>query len=332
MNGMKMFTPAHSSADSLLILLFQVQMTKIGRQTLNTLKNHQLAPKKRLGQNFLVNKHTAEAIVRAGSVSKTDIILEVGVGLGALTIPLAAAARHVYGYEIDRGIIRFHNDEGDLPDNVTLIHQDILTADFQSIAELCGGSLKILANLPYSISNPFVFKLIDNANIIDSATIMLQKEVADRLTAQPSTKEYGVPTVLLACCASVKRLMTLKPAEFHPRPKIDSVVVTIDFSTHNSTRDAVDACPYDFGLLKQIVRTTFNQRRKTILNTLSGCSWFDVSDASTLSARKALTEAAIQSVNLSPAARPETLTVADFISLTRAMKELHIQQESTKIL
>ncbi len=304
-------------------------MTHYGRHTQNTLKTHQLAPKKRLGQNFLVNKHTAEAIVRAGNVSKTDIILEVGVGLGALTIPLAAAVRHVYGYEIDRGIIRFHEEDGDLPDNVTLVHQDILTADFQSIAEMCGGSLKILANLPYSISNPFIFKLIENAAIIDSATIMLQKEVADRLTAQPSTKEYGVPTVLLACCATVKKVMTLKPGEFHPRPKVDSVVITIDFSTYNTMRNtADDAFPYDFSLLKQIVRTTFNQRRKTILNTLSGGSWLGASAESTLSARKALTEEALQSVNLSPAARPETLTVADFIALTRAMKELHIQYES----
>jgi 16S rRNA (adenine1518-N6/adenine1519-N6)-dimethyltransferase len=304
-----------------------MQMTKYTRQARNTLKNHQLAPKKRLGQNFLVNKHTAEAIVRAGKILDTDIILEVGVGLGALTIPLAAAARHVYGYEIDRGIVRFHEDENDLPGNVTLVHQDILTADFQGIADLCGGSLKIVANLPYSISNPFIFKLIDNAPLIKSAIIMLQKEVADRLTAQPSTKEYGVPTVLLACCATVKKVMTLKPAEFHPRPKIDSVVIDIDFSADHTMRDLSNVSPYDFCMLKKIVRTTFNQRRKTILNTLSDGSWLAASGEYTLSARKALTEAAIQSVNLPPAARPETLSVADFISLTRAMQKLQMQSE-----
>lgn len=300
-------------------------MTKYGQHTRNTLASHQLAPKKRLGQNFLVNKHTAEAIVRAGNVVKTDIILEVGVGLGALTIPLAAAAGHVYGYEIDRGIIRMHEEEGDLPNNVTLVHQDILTADFQSIANGCGGTLKILANLPYSISNPFIFKLIDNATIIDCATIMLQKEVADRLTAPPSTKEYGVPTVLLACCATVRKIMTLKPAEFHPRPKIDSVVVTIDFAAHNRTRQTSNTSPYDFSLLKQIVKTTFNQRRKTLLNTLSGANWLITTAENNVSARKTLVEAAIQKAHLSPTARPETLTVADFISLTTAIQELHYQ-------
>lgn len=300
-------------------------MIKYGRQTESTLKNHQLAPKKRLGQNFLVNKHTAAAIVRAGNVLDTDNILEVGVGLGALTIPLAAAARHVYGYEIDRGIIRFHEDEGDLPDNVTLIHQDILTADFEKIAELCGSRLKILANLPYSISNPFIFKLIDNAPLINSATIMLQKEVADRLMAQPSTKEYGVPTVLLATCATIKKVMTLKPAEFHPRPKIDSVVITIDFSAKHSKQADCHWSFSDFSLLKKIVRTTFNQRRKTILNTLSGCGYFVTSGNIDHSILKKLTETAILTTNLSPSARPETLTVHDFVSLTRAMQQLQIE-------
>jgi 16S rRNA (adenine1518-N6/adenine1519-N6)-dimethyltransferase len=297
-------------------------MTPSGRQPRNTLKSNQLAPKKSLGQNFLVNRHTAEAIVRAGNVCATDLILEVGVGLGALTAPLAAAVRHVYGYEIDRGIIRYHEEEGDLPNNVTLVHQDILTADFPKIAELCGGSLKILANLPYSISNPFIFKLIDNAPIIDSATIMLQKEVADRLAAQPSTKEYGVPTVLLASCATVKKVLSLKPAEFHPRPKIDSVVITIDFKGKRAEQDNNKSPGYDFSLFKNIVRTTFNQRRKTILNTLSNAGFFLASGKNDKAVNKAITEMAIARADLSPAARPESLTVAHFIALTRAIGQL----------
>lgn len=299
-------------------------MTKYGRLTQNTLRNQQLAPKKSLGQNFLVNRHTAEAIVRAGEVVKTDNILEVGVGLGALTIPLAASACHVIGYEIDRGIIRYHEEKGDLPENVTLIHQDILKADFKEIAGQCGGSLKILANLPYSISNPFVFKLIDNAVFIEKATVMLQKEVADRLTASPSTKEYGVPTVLLACCATVIKKMTLKPAEFHPRPKIDSVVITIDFAgyRHDQSNPAYDS--YDFNTLKKIVRTTFNQRRKTILKTLCDCGWLADPGQVARPALKGVIEAAIQKAGLSPTARPETLTVSDFISLTREIVEMRL--------
>lgn len=297
-------------------------MTKYGRQTQNVLESHQLAPKKRLGQNFLVNKHTAEAIVRAGNVRTTDSILEVGVGLGALTIPLAAAVRHVYGYEIDRGIIRYHEEAGDLPDNVTLVHQDILTADFRAIAELCGGSLKILANLPYSISNPFIFKLIDNAPLLDCATIMLQKEVADRLTAQPGGKDYGVPTVLLATCATVERIMVLKPAEFHPRPKIDSVVIHIDFSGKIETKEPWAKTSVFSRLLKKVVRTTFNQRRKTILNTLSEGNFAITSGEASQAQIKKQMEEAILSAQLSPTARPETLSVDDFIALTRSIETL----------
>ena len=290
-------------------------MTKYELQTRETLHNNQLAPKKRFGQNFLVHKMTAEAIVRAGKVCSTDTILEVGVGLGALTLPLAATAKHVFGYEIDSGIIRFHQDEGDLPDNVTLVHQDILSADFQEIARQCGGSLKILANLPYSISNPFIFKLIDNASLISTATIMLQKEVADRLMAAPNTKEYGVPTVLLASCASVRKLMTLKPGEFHPRPKVDSVVVTLDFS--QGPKQPHGAESYDFALFRRLVRTTFNQRRKTILNTLSGTGLFDDSVTKDKVANKEITRKVIELANLQPSARPETLAFTDFINLTR---------------
>jgi 16S rRNA (adenine1518-N6/adenine1519-N6)-dimethyltransferase len=296
-------------------------MSKYGQQTFHTLKDNRLAPKKRFGQNFLVHKQTAEAIVRAGVVCESDIILEVGVGLGALTAPLAATAKHVFGYEIDSGIIRFHEEKGDLPDNVTLIHQDILTADFNEIAEKCGGTLKILANLPYSISNPFVFKLIDNAPLISTATIMLQKEVAERLMAQPGNKAYGVPTVLLASCASVRKVMTLGPAEFHPRPKVDSVVVVIDFKS--SIKQPFTDLEYNFALFRQIVRATFNQRRKTILNTLSGAGCFDVSSKQAKVTNKELTQLAIENANLQPAARPETLSVNDFIQLS-------IQVEKTR--
>ncbi len=295
-------------------------MSKYGRQAYTTLKDNRLAPKKRFGQNFLVHKQTAEAIVRAGEVCETDIILEVGVGLGALTVPLAMKAKHVFGYEIDSGIIRFHEKKGDLPDNVTLIHQDILTADFQEIAKKCGGSLKILANLPYSISNPFVFKLIDNAPLISTATVMLQKEVAERLMAKPKSKEYGVPTVLLASCASVRKVLTLSPAEFHPKPKVDSVVVIIDFAS--SSKESVEEHKYDFALFRQLVRTTFNQRRKTILNTLSGANLFEIISKNEKAQNKEITQMAIESANLQPTARPETLSVTDFIRLAIEVEKI----------
>jgi len=297
-------------------------MSQNKRQTYNTLKEHKLAPKKKFGQNFLVHKLTAEAIVRAGNVKSTDIIVEVGVGLGALTTPLASVAQHVYGYEIDSGIVRLHETKDDLPKNVTLIHQDILTVDFAEIAEKCGGNLKILANLPYSISNLFIIKLIENSTLIDSATIMLQKEVAERLMAEPRSKAYGVPTVLLNSCAKVKKLMTLKPAEFHPRPKIDSVVISIKFDKLSDNSLNESNPEYNFALFRRIVRTTFNQRRKTILNTLSGANLFDDIAGGSKEINKKFTLEALSRAHLKPADRPETLTSHDFIQLANQVEQL----------
>ena len=284
--------------------------------TKSSLEKHNLTPKKRFGQNFLVHTGTAEAIVHAGRITSDDIILEVGVGLGALTRPLASAARQVIGLEIDSGIIRFHQEEEDLSENVTLIHQDVLKADFIALAELCQGPIKIMANLPYSISNPFLFKLIENQEKMAWATIMLQKEVADRLTAQPGTKKYGVPTVLLSACATITRLLTLKPAEFHPRPKIDSVVVRIDFDSQTERIKALP--PYDHALLHRVVRGAFSQRRKTLLNTLSSSKLLPMIAEEDKATIKQLTEAAIRKAGIAPTARAEDLTLEDFVQLTLA--------------
>lgn len=293
-------------------------MTRYG-ETRKSLGKHSLAPKKRFGQNFLVHKNTAEAIVRSGKITSNDVVVEVGVGLGALTQPLAEQAKRVIGIEIDSGIIRFHEEENDLPENVSLIHQDVLKADFKRLEEQCGGPFKIMANLPYSISNPFIFKLIENRRHVSSATIMLQKEVAERLMAQPSTKDYGVPSVLLQSCAKISKLLTLKPAEFHPRPKVDSVVIRIEFS--HAPFQSADGVPFEYALFQKIVRTTFNQRRKTILNTLSSASFFTTQSDIDKSANKSMTEETLINAGFKPSVRPETLSLEQFIQLTLAFAE-----------
>jgi len=283
-------------------------------ETRAVLKNHNLAPKKRFGQNFLVHRQTAEAIVNAGQITPGDVIVEVGVGLGALTHPLSRSAGHVYGYEIDRGIIRLHNEEGNLPQNVTLVHRDILTEDFDALHDKCGNDLIIMANLPYSISNPFIFKLIENAHLISKATIMLQKEVAFRLMANPGSKEYGIPTVLLGVYASVKKVMTLKPHEFHPQPKIDSVVITIDFTKNSGNID--DIPDFNRSFFNRIVRTAFSQRRKTLLNTLASGRFFYIPAENDKILNKKYTRQAIEAANISPTIRPECLNISDYVSLS----------------
>jgi 16S rRNA (adenine1518-N6/adenine1519-N6)-dimethyltransferase len=287
-------------------------------KTRSALQEHHLAPKKKFGQNFLVHRHTAEAIVRAGEIGPDDVIVEVGVGLAALTIPLARTARRVVGIEIDSGIIRFHQQEHDLPDNVTLLHRDILKTDFDELKQQCGGRLKIIANLPYSISNPFIFKLIENRRHVEKATIMLQKEVADRLLAGPGSKDYGIPSVLLQHCARVRKMMTLGPAEFHPQPKIDSVVIQIVFPLLQDGADILS--PEETGLFPRIVRAAFSQRRKTILNTLSSADFFPaLADRNDI---RKLTEDAIIAAGLSPQVRPETLPITAFEDLSRSFQRL----------
>lgn len=287
-------------------------MSGYGRTRTN-LKEHKLAPKKRFGQNFLVHKQTAEAIVRAGDVQKDETIIEIGVGLGAITIPMAHAAKAVIGIEIDNGIIRFHEEEQDLPENVTLIHQDVLKVGFTELAEQCGGKLKIVANLPYSISHPLIFKLIEYRDLITTATVMLQEEVADRLLAQPNTKDYGIPTVLLQACSSIKKKMVLKPQEFHPRPKIDSAVITIDFTKPPELPE------YSEELLGRVVKTSFSQRRKTILNTLSSGGFF-YANKEDKAKNKERTEKTILEAGFTGNLRPEVLSVADFVQLTKTFE------------
>jgi 16S rRNA (adenine1518-N6/adenine1519-N6)-dimethyltransferase len=280
------------------------------QNTKTLLKKQGLAPTKKLGQNFLVHQHTAERIVRLAEIGSKDTVIEVGVGLGALTTPLAKAAEKVIGIETDSGLIRYHENEGDLPDNVALVHGDVLKSNFEELVQTTGGKpLKIIANLPYSISSPFLFKLIEQHKYVDFAVVMLQKEVGLRLTAQAGTKEYGVPTVMLASCAQTSMLMQVKPEEFHPRPKVDSVVVRIAFQPVPERVAALGAIDYSF--LKKVVNGAFGQRRKTLLNALSSTGILD----------KPTMQQCIIKAGLEPSVRAERLELEDFVRLAQIIND-----------
>lgn len=276
------------------------------------LSSQKLAPHKKLGQNFLVHRQTAEKIVHLANITPSDTIIELGVGFGALTSPIAGQAHKVIGIEIDSGIVRWHQEKKELPDNVTLIHQDLLKTDFKKLAEQDGELLKIMANLPYSISNPLLFKLIENRESVEWAVLMLQKEVGQRLTASVGTKEYGVLTVLLNSCASVKMLMELGPGQFHPKPKVDSVVVRITFNP--PPVEAKQLPPFDQKLLKKIVKSAFQQRRKTLLNALSSNPLLPYD--------KVTVKAALAKAEIDSKIRAEKLTTADYVKLTNTFSEL----------
>ena len=275
------------------------------------LQQQKLAPKKRFGQNFLINKNISEKIVKLTGVSPDDTIIELGVGFGALTFHLAKICKRVIGLEIDSGIIRYHLEAGSLPENVTLVHQDILQADFVKLAEESGARLKMIANLPYSISNPLLFKLTGYRDKIEWAVLMLQKEVAQRLTAEIGTKDYGILTVRMAACASVKKLLNLGPQHFHPRPKVDSQVVKITFFPRPERAAALPH--YDPELFKNIIDAAFQQRRKTLVNALS--------TSNRLEADKKTIVRSLEKLGLDNRIRGERLSVEDYVALTNILQQ-----------
>lgn len=275
------------------------------------LQEHRLAPKKRFGQNFLINNNISEKIVRLADISPDDTVIEVGVGFGALTSHLAAICHKVIGLEIDSGIIRYHKEEGSLPGNVELIHQDILQANLTELANETGNRIKLIANLPYSISNPLLFKLTEHKDKMAWAVLMLQKEVALRLTAEIGSKDYGILTVRMAACASVKKLVDLGPQHFHPRPKVDSQVVKITF--YPEPERAASLTEYDHIFFKKIVDAAFQQRRKTLVNALSSSNLIGID--------KKAAASALEQLGLDSRIRGERLSVENFVALVNILQQ-----------
>ncbi len=282
--------------------------------TRDILAGYGLAPSKKRGQNFLKHRSTAVRIVAKAEFTKEDHILEVGVGLGALTLCLAEQVAQVTGIEIDRGIVAYLQQTDKLPDNVTLLHEDVLKSDFKSLHQKIGKPLKIISNLPYSISNPFIFKLIDNRTLIERVVILLQKEMAQRLTAAPNTKEYGIPSVLLQSCAEVRQLMEVEAAEFHPRPKVDSLLIEIRFDSGKISDD-------QFKALRDTVRAAFSARRKTLSNNLTASLPNDLCGTTDKSRKREFVLASLQAAGLKPDIRAENLTVEQFRLLARHLQD-----------
>ena len=282
--------------------------------TRDILAGYGLAPSKKRGQNFLKHRSTAVRIVAKAEFTKEDHILEVGVGLGALTLCLAEQVAQVTGIEIDRGIVAYLQQTDKLPDNVTLLHEDVLKSDFKSLHQKIGKPLKIISNLPYSISNPFIFRLIDNRTLIERVVILLQKEMAQRLTAAPNTKEYGIPSVLLQSCAEVRQLMEVGAAEFHPRPKVDSLLIEIRFDSGKISDD-------QFKALRDTVRAAFSSRRKTLRNNLTASLPNDLCGTTDKSRKREYVLASLEAAGLKPDIRAENITVEQFRLLARHLQD-----------
>ena len=262
-----------------------------------------LHPKKQLGQNFLSDPSTAEMIINRSGIGSGDTLLEVGAGLGALTIPAARASKKLYAVEKDQGLIDLLKTELLVYkiSNTTLINSDILQLDLKQFVEDESEKIIVIGNLPYNISSMLLVRLINNRNIVSRAILMFQKEMAKRIYAAPNCKDYSRLSVMAQYCADVKKIATVKAPLFFPKPKIDSEVIELTFKTR--LQHKAD----DEQLLFRVIKAAFSKRRKTLRNSLAG----NILDIDTQTALSLLEQAGID-----PVRRAETLTVQEFVKLS----------------
>ena len=235
------------------------------QNTIAVLQKYNFSFQKKFGQNFLIDPHVLEKIVEAAGVTKEDFVLEIGPGIGTMTQYLCENAREVVAVEIDTNLIPILEDTLSAYDNVTVINQDILKLDIAKLAmeRNDGKPIKVVANLPYYITTPIIMGLFESHVPIDSITVMVQKEVADRMQVGPGTKDYGALSLAVQFYAKPEIVANVPPNCFMPRPNVGSAVIRL--TKHEEVPVQVD----DEKLMFSIIRASFNQRRKTLANGLS---------------------------------------------------------------
>jgi 16S rRNA (adenine1518-N6/adenine1519-N6)-dimethyltransferase len=270
------------------------------------LDRHALLARKDLGQNFLVDDHMAERLAELAGVGPGDCVIEVGTGTGVLTRALAARAERVKTLDVDAGLVRALRAEAVLPGNVELIHQDVLSADLGALAdsfEAPGAKIRLVSNLPYSISGPVLRKLLDLRYRLADWSVMVQREVGERLLAGPGSKDYGSLSVLHALCARVRREMELQPRCFFPEPRVRSLFLRI------SPLADSPLAPDELPRLERVVRAAFGQRRKTLVNALKSAGTHSADELRAVLAQQ----------GIDARARGETLEPLQFLELCRAL-------------
>ena len=232
-------------------------------KTLEIIKKYGFQVKKSYGQNFLVDQHVINKIIAGANIKATDLVIEIGPGIGGLTEHLAAQAKHLVAIEIDKALIPILEDNFSSHTNIEILNQDILKTDIASIiAERGAKSAKIVANLPYYITTPIIMSILESKAPIESMTVMVQKEVGKRIKAAAGSKDYGALTLGVAYRAKVELIANVPRNSFVPRPNVDSVVLRLD-ALENPPVNVADEV-----LLFKIIRAAFEQRRKTLINCL----------------------------------------------------------------
>jgi len=282
----------------------------IPSNTIEVLQKYHFNFQKKFGQNFLIDTHVLEKIMNAAQISKDDCVVEVGPGIGTMTQYLAERAGHVVAVEIDKALIPILSDTLSAYDNVEVINEDILKVDLNRLVQEKNGGrpIKIVANLPYYITTPIIMGLFESHVPLQSITIMVQKEVADRMQVGPGTKDYGALSLAVQYYAKPEIVANVPPNCFMPRPKVGSAVIQL--VRYEEPPVQVD----NEKLMFRLIRASFNQRRKTLVNGLKNSQELDFSKEEI---EKAMAETGIP-VNV----RGEALTLAEFADLANAFNKL----------
>ena len=280
------------------------------KKTIEVIQKYQFAFQKRFGQNFLVDAHVLEKIVSAAGITKDDCVLEIGPGIGTMTQYLSESAGQVIAVEIDTNLLPILADTLKDYSNVKVINQDILKVDINELVKEYnnGRPIKVVANLPYYITTPIIMGLFENQVPIDSITIMVQKEVADRMQVGPGTKDYGALSLAVQYYAKPQIVANVPPNCFMPRPKVGSAVIKLERYVEHPVEVKNEK------LMFRIIRASFNQTRKTLVNGLKNSPELQFS--------KEQIEQALNTCGLSLNIRGEALTLEQFAQLANAFEEL----------
>ena len=281
------------------------------KNTIEVLQKYHFNFQKKFGQNFLINTSILEEIIDAAEITREDFVLEIGPGIGTMTQYLAEAAREVTAVEIDDALIPILKDTLKEWDNVTVLHGDILKTDIRKIADEKnqGRPIKVVANLPYYITTPIIMGLFESHVPVDSITVMVQKEVADRMQTGPGSKDYGALSLAVQYYAEPKIVANVPPNCFMPRPKVGSAVIRL--TRHQNP----PVTTLDEKLMFRLIRASFNQRRKTLSNSLKNSQELPYS--------KEEVEAAITECGLPLNIRGEALTLEQFARLSDTFSKLN---------
>ena len=280
------------------------------KNTIEIIQKYEFMFQKKFGQNFLIDTHVLEKIISAAGITKNDCVLEIGPGIGTMTQYLAENAGHLVAVEIDRSLIPILKETLADYDNVTVINEDILRVDIKALAEEYNGGkpIKVVANLPYYITTPIIMGLFESGVPIDNITVMVQKEVADRMKEGPGSKDYGALSLAVQYYAEPEIVANVPPNCFIPRPNVGSAVIRL--TRHKEMPVEVK----DPALMFKIIRASFNQRRKTLQNGLG--------NAPELPYTKEQIAAAIAEMGLTPTIRGEALSLAQFAQLSDILGEM----------